>query len=176
MSKSKYVIKMKRTRKGKTSTLGRISIDNVSMFTLEDRVRDLNKEEKVSGNTAIPAGIYKLKLRRYGGHHKRYSERFKIIHNGMIELENVPHFIDILIHVGNTISDTEGCILVGSGASMKMDGSCDSTISQSSSAYQVLYQKILGLMEIFSEVYLDISEEFWFENLSKVTWKRVWAF
>ena len=40
----------------------------------------------------------------------RYSPKFG---NYYAALENVPHFLGILIHAGATVEHTEGCILVG---------------------------------------------------------------
>ena len=41
-------------------------------FTLEDEARD----EKVKGETRIPAGTYKIKLRNEGGYHNRYVKKY----------------------------------------------------------------------------------------------------
>lgn len=86
-----------------TYTIGRLYIDGVRFCdTLEDRVRDLTRETKVPGHTAIPAGRYELIVNR--------SPRFK---RNLPRLLNVPGFEGILIHRGNTDDDTAGCILVG---------------------------------------------------------------
>lgn len=77
--------------------------------TLEDPCRDLNQngkfdngEHKVYGNTAIPFSIYKVKL--------TYSPKF----NRLLPLVlGVSEFEGIRIHAGNTVKDTEGCILPG---------------------------------------------------------------
>lgn len=84
-------------------TIGKLYLDGVYFCdTLEDKVRDLNKEAKVPGETAIPAGRYKVIV--------NMSSRFKRL---LPRLLNVPHFDGILIHRGNTSKDTSGCILVG---------------------------------------------------------------
>ena len=83
--------------------------------TLEDAFRLLPKacpntpkgkscecKEKVYGKTCIPNGTYTVVL--------SYSNRFKRI---LPELLNVPHFLGIRIHSGNSSKDTEGCIIFG---------------------------------------------------------------
>lgn len=70
--------------------------------TLEPTYRDLSKEKKVKGKTAIPYGCYKLEFRR--------SSKFGKI---MPYLKAVPHFYGIMIHPGNSPKETQGCILVG---------------------------------------------------------------
>lgn len=91
-------------------TEGKLYINGVYYCdTLEDPNRDLNKsgvfdngEQKVYGNTCIPYGTYKVILNE--------SPRFKRV---LPRLLNVPSFEGILIHAGNTVKDTSGCILVG---------------------------------------------------------------
>ena len=96
-------LQVQRIAKRDTYTIGRLYIDGERFCdTLEDRVRDLNKEAKVKGQTAIPTGRYKVFL--------TYSPRFKRI---LPLLCDVPHFTGVRIHRGNTAKDTEGCILVG---------------------------------------------------------------
>jgi hypothetical protein len=83
------------------STLGELIFNHkVFCYTLEDTVR-LSTMPKVQGETAIPAGRYKLAVDE--------SARFQ---------RNTPHVLDVLnfdgirLHGGNTAADTEGCILV----------------------------------------------------------------
>ena len=84
-------------------TIGRLFIDGKYFCdTLEDRCRDLDKEEKVMNETAIPAGIYEVIV--------NVSAKFK---RKLPLLLDVPHFSGIRIHRGNTNKDTSGCILVG---------------------------------------------------------------
>lgn len=93
-----------------TYTIGKMYIDGKYFCdTLEDTVRDLNKngkfdngEKKIYGKTAIPYGKYDVKW--------TYSNKFK---KYMPLLMNVPSFEGIRIHSGNTAEDTQGCILVG---------------------------------------------------------------
>ena len=54
------------------------------------------------GSTAIPAGCYQVKLSP--------SSKFKAFRPFLF---GVPGFAGIMIHEGNTVKDTRGCILVG---------------------------------------------------------------
>lgn len=88
---------------GDKYTVGRLYIDGKYFCdTLEDRVRDLDTEEKVYGETAIPAGTYEVRV--------TWSPKFK---RNLPLLMGVPHFTGIRIHRGNYAKDTLGCILVG---------------------------------------------------------------
>ena len=101
---------LKRIALRSTYTIGRLYIDgNYFCDTLEDAVRDLNKngkfdngEKKVYAKTAIPYGTYEIKW--------TYSPRFK---KYTPQLINVPSFEGIRIHAGNTSADTEGCLILG---------------------------------------------------------------
>ena len=96
-------LRVQRIAKRESYTIGRLYIDGERFCdTLEDKVRDLSKEAKVKGKTAIPAGRYRLVL--------TYSPRFKRI---LPLLVDVPFFSGVRIHRGNTADHTEGCILVG---------------------------------------------------------------
>tara|TARA_S200002703_G_scaffold160031_1_gene176211 strand:+ start:2159 stop:2644 length:486 start_codon:yes stop_codon:yes gene_type:complete len=82
--------------------------------TLEDRYR--GNGAKVYGETAIPNGLYDIRLRTEGGMTQRYATRFPHDHKGMLHLQDVPGFEWVYIHMGNSDEHTEGCILVGSRA------------------------------------------------------------
>lgn len=103
-------LELKRRFLGESYTIGSLSIDGKKFCdTLEDKVRDLNKngvfdgdEKKVYAETAIPYGTYDIVV--------DYSPKFK---RELPRLQNVKHFEGILIHRGNTAEDSAGCILVG---------------------------------------------------------------
>ena len=88
-------------------TFGSLYVDGIRLCdTLEDAIREVPgvpvEQWKVKGQTAIPEGTYPLVL--------SLSNRFKRI---LPEVQKVPGFTGVRIHSGNTIEDTEGCLLVG---------------------------------------------------------------
>lgn len=131
------LIRVDRVISRPSGTLSRIWLgDDIQCIGLEDVFR----EEKVPGQTRIPAGIYDITLRKHGGFHERYSRANWIsdIHEGMLWVRDVPQFEYILIHVGNDADDTDGCLLVGK------DFQTDPlVIWNSRKAYRELYQKVL---------------------------------
>lgn len=96
-------LKVERLWPKTTYTVGRLYVDGQFFCnTLEDTVRDLSREKKVPGKTAIPYGEYKVIF--------NWSPKFG---RNLPRLLNVPAFEGILIHPGNTADDSAGCILVG---------------------------------------------------------------
>ena len=105
-------LKLVRETYTKNSTIGVLRINGTFFcYTLEDFCRDINRdgdldddgEEKVYGQTCIPAGRYQVII--------NMSERFKKM---MPLILNVPGFMGIRIHNGNIPKHTHGCPLVGS--------------------------------------------------------------
>jgi len=122
-------------------------------YTLEDEKRD----EKVFGETRIPAGTYKVELRTEGGYHQKYSKRFSSIHRGMLHVTNVPNFKYILIHCGNTDEHTAGCLLVGdSQENNQIKG--NGFIGQSANAYKRIYPKIAQAILDNNEVFITYKD------------------
>lgn len=115
-------IKLKRTLKSETQTLGEIEVYNVrkvdgkysadfifSCKTLEPAIR----KEKLHGKTAIPLGIYDV---GYMNYNTPMNEKYKSMfpnHKGMIHIKNVNGFDQVYFHIGNYTSDSKGCILLG---------------------------------------------------------------
>ena len=129
---------VQRLRIGDDSMLGDLYVDGVhECHTLEDEPREV----KVRGETAIPAGTYNVVPRTVGGTHAKYLARFPSFHVGMMWLQPDPKgFQYILIHIGNTDDDTEGCLLVGQGFIKLLDGNYK--ITGSTNAYVKLYKKV----------------------------------
>lgn len=104
---------LKRVALRDTYTIGKLYIDtHYFCDTCEDRARDIEREGKEYGKTAIPYGTYKVTL---GVQSPKYSQRasYDWCKGYLPRLLNVPHFEGILIHAGNTAEDSAGCILVG---------------------------------------------------------------
>lgn len=84
-----------------TYTLGFIRYKDFFCFTMEPA--------KTIGKGCIPCGTYPIEW--------EWSEKFQ---DKLWELKNVPGRSEIKVHAGNTVGDTEGCILVGFDASTVM--------------------------------------------------------
>lgn len=109
-------IRVRRIALKENYTIGKMYINGEYFCdVLEDRVRDLENQVKVPNKTAIPYGTYEITLDVKS---TKYSDFKKYPwakdYNGYLpRLTNVPLFLGILIHPGNTEDDTSGCLLVG---------------------------------------------------------------
>jgi len=122
-------------------------------YTLEDERRAL----KVKGETRVPAGTYKIKLRKEGGFHAKYTKKYGGFHRGMLHICDVPNFEYILIHTGNTDEHTAGCLLVGDSQENNVIIK-DGFIGKSGNAYKRIYPAIAKAIELNQEVtitYID---------------------
>ena len=122
-------------------------------YTLEDEHRVL----KVKGETRIPAGTYRIELRKEGGFHARYDKKYPGLHRGMLHVTDVPGFEYILIHTGNTDEHTAGCLLVADSQENNQllpDG----FIGKSVNAYKRIYPAIAKAIEQGEEVYITYQD------------------
>lgn len=134
----KLTLKRYQTKEG--TTLGRLFNGSTFLcYTLEDQVR-IN-EPKVYGDTAIPAGEYQITV--------TMSPRFGKL---LPLVNNVPGFVGVRIHPGNTKRDTEGCILPGDFVSA--DGQ---TIYNSRIAFGKVYDVIMKALGAKESVTLEIT-------------------
>lgn len=101
-------LKLLRERFDGTRTFGRLLAGDgrTLCFTLEDAVREVHGKPvsvwKIHGKTAIPSGVYRVSL----GHSPRFGPDTLTVHD-------VPGFVGVRMHAGNTEADTEGCPLLG---------------------------------------------------------------
>ena len=147
-------LELRRIARRDTYTIGRLYIDGEYFCdTCEDRDRGLrqdlpvsvNQARKVRGQTAIPTGRYRVAL---GVKSQKYSKKKQYAAcNGYVpRLINVPAFDGILIHIGNTAADSEGCILVGRNKKVGM-------VLESTNTFWQLYSR---LQEAKDAIYITI--------------------
>jgi len=147
-----------RVSSGKDSTSGLLfEVDRGKRtflaYTLEDEQRDV----KVYGETRIPAGTYKLKLRTVGGFHTRYASKYGDFHKGMIHVQDVPGFEFILWHTGNTDEHTAGCLILGNTQTNNRIAK-DGFIGSSVDAYKFVFPRVQSAIEAGLDVevtYID---------------------
>jgi hypothetical protein len=127
------MIKLLRIAEGTNTTLGQLYINNLfQCYILEDKIRD----EKVPGETAIPAGQYQLGLNSTDGMNAKYKSRYNQMHQGMVEIRGIPNFTLVFFHIGNYHTDTRGCLLTGSYYQLVND---DYRVLHSADAYKRVY-------------------------------------
>lgn len=124
------------------ATIGKLDVDGEFFcYTLEDADRKLEEGgQKVFGKTAIPRGIYPVKI--------TLSNRFK---RELPLLVGVPQFEGVRIHPGNKPEDTEGCLLVGSAVVN------DEFISNSRIAFDRLFERIRTALSVGDGVWVEVT-------------------
>jgi len=126
------------------NTLSLLFIDgDFFAFCPEDAWHD----EKVKGQTRIPAGLYRVDL--------TWSPRFK---RNMWEVLKVPGFEGIRFHSGNNSDDTEGCIMPGFGVDMQFNGRYVTTRSR----------EAIGQFEARLQHAKDQDEQIWIRVSDKI--------
>jgi hypothetical protein len=129
---------LERLQVDKDVTIGTLTVDGDWIaWTLEDPVRP--DGVKVYGETAIPAGTYAVDI--------TMSPRFG---RELPLLLNVAGFVGIRIHPGNTVADTEGCILVGLDRLAK-------SIGRSRLAFNALFSKLKDAKQRKEPITMEIS-------------------
>lgn len=132
------VLRLDRIHKLSDCTIGKLFIDNVfECYTLEDVVRAV----KIPNETAIPAGAYDVVIDD--------SPKYKRL---MPHILDVPNFIGIRIHSGNTDKDTSGCILVGDTLDLPNQRILNSRI-----AFNRLFRKLQAADKIM--IWIDAGHE-----------------
>lgn len=134
------------------STVGAMSGDGIApCFILEDEYR----EEKVKGDTRIPAGVYHLRFRKENTSlTQKYRQRFKWF-TWHIEIVGIKNFSNVYYHVGNNEADTAGCPLLGQMCDLS---SGDGIISRSAAAYEQWYKVVSGYLNAGDTVIVQITD------------------
>lgn len=135
---------VQRRWKQASCTIGVLLVnDSPECYSLEDQVREVPGQPvaswKVFGKTAIPGGIYRVRI--------SHSPHFG---RDLPELMDVPGFEGVRIHPGNVAADTEGCILVG------MDKGTDS-IGRSRLAFDALFPKLQAAINAGEGVVIEVA-------------------
>ena len=144
------IITNQRVAETKNSTQGILWLDNKPIgYVTEDGFR----EKKVAGETRIPAGKYQLKIRaEMTPLTKKYRSRFPWFRYH-IELQDVPDFSYVYIHIGNTKDDTEACQIIGRDGSVQ-NGEFVNKYSTDmfEEFYKTIYPALEGGVKIWYEV------------------------
>ena len=136
-------LQLDRYLKADDYTLGHLYIDGEYFCdTLEDKDRGLADEMteteitniKVKGETAIPTGTYQMTLDVVS---PKFASRaaYQFCEGKVPRLLGCKCFTGVCIHVGNTATDTAGCILVGEGAVNR--------VLNSTATFRALYARLL---------------------------------
>ncbi len=135
------------------ATAGLLSVDNKPFgFVIEDIPRDT----KVKGKTRITAGRYPLKLKEaITPLTLRYRQRYGWF-DKHIELQDVPGFSNVYIHIGNFAEDTDGCQVIGLDLTIHKGSYAN---KQSTKCYKAFYQKVYDALKAGEEVYYTIIDE-----------------
>lgn len=141
-------LKVSRILEYQGSTIGALLLsepggDKHLCYTLEPGFNKI----KIPGETRIPAGKYILQLRKVGGFHQRYKNASWLpdgFHKGMLEVIDVPDFMYILQHVGNSKKDTKACTLWGMDFEKHENGFF---LKSSRLAYKKVYPPIAAALE-----------------------------
>lgn len=101
--------------------------DTLSLIFVDDKffcygLEDEYRTYKVRGETRIPNGSYSLNfLKQNTPLTLKYKERYPWF-TYHLEVQNVPNFDNIYIHIGNKEKDTAGCLLVGNEVNSNTEG------------------------------------------------------
>ncbi len=133
--------KIIRVAQGKNSTLSHLYIGGLfRCYLLEDSIR----EEKIPGLTCIPEGEYELSLNHWAGMNTQYGRNHPKLHQGMVEITEIPNFSLVFFHIGNYHTQTAGCPLTGSYWQL-LDG--DYQVLHSAAAYKHVYPLLVEQIE-----------------------------
>ena len=140
-----------------TYTIGHLYIDGKYFCdTIEDKDRGLKQSMQPSviratkrkGVTAIPTGRYRVTLEvkspKFSA--KKYEKNYGFCDGYLPRLINVPGFDGVLIHIGNTAKDTDGCLLVGKNTKV-------GKVLESRAVFVKLYEE---LKKVKDSIYITI--------------------
>ena len=124
--------------------------------TIEDCDRGLDSsmtlkeilKRKIKGLTAIPVGVYGIIMNAISPKFAK-KQQYQFCKGKLPRLLNVKGYDGVLIHIGNTAKDSEGCILVGEN---KVKGQ----VINSTETFRRLYAILLKAYENKEGIYMTI--------------------
>lgn len=152
MAKDSHYLEQIRFQRGGKFLHSILRVDHrFQCFIVEDRYR--KPDEKVKGTTAIPEGMYELKLRKYETPLTKYYRKKYPWFKYFIEITNVPNFQNIYYHIGNHAGDSEGCPALGETVDSQRD---NGWVGRSTPAMEKFYAKVVPWLEAGHEVHVNI--------------------
>lgn len=136
-------LRLKRIARRDTYTIGRLYVDgeyfcdtceDVDRGLRQDMAQSVIRAIKRKGVTAIPTGRYRVTMDVQSPKF-RTKAMYQFCNGYLPRLINVPGFDGVLIHVGNTAKDTEGCLLVGKNTKV-------GKVLESRTTFVKLYEKL----------------------------------
>jgi hypothetical protein len=122
-------------------------------YSLEDEFR----ESKVSKETRIPAQLYELVIQKIETPKTlAYRQKYPWFESHIM-VKDVPGFIGVYLHIGNTDEDTDGCILLGDSADNNSIG--PGNIASSTAAFKRFYTEVYSELKNGAKVFLEIRDE-----------------
>ncbi len=116
---------------------------------LEDEYR----AQKVAGETRIPNGLYEVKFRevespltlKYRDKHPWFTYH--------LEVQDVPNFSYVYIHIGNTEKHTDACYLVGNQVNNNQVN--NAFLGKYTAAYKRLYHRLSQHLHAGKQVFIE---------------------
>lgn len=133
------------------STAGLLFLDGEFFcHTLEDERRDV----KVAGETRIPEGNYQVLFREVlSPLTKKYRSKFDWF-TWHLQLQDVPNFNNVYMHIGNRETETDGCLLLGD--SINNNRLSAAFLGNSTPAFARMYKLVSAELEAGNPVHITI--------------------
>ncbi len=140
------------------TTLGLLFLnDKFFCYTLEDTYREV----KIKKETRIPQGTYVLGFNRHLTGLTKTYRKSRPWFEYHLHVKDVPNYQGVYIHVGNTIKDTEGCLLVADSIN---SSSAKRSIYNSRETFKRLYLTLKPIIDSEKPVRIKYYNEDWFKR------------
>lgn len=132
------------------AVIGDLYIDNIFFCnTLED----LPRETKVENETCIPCGEYKVGFREVlTPMTKKYRDKYGWF-KYHLEIKDIPNFLYVYFHIGNTPENSSGCVLLGDWIDKSKP-----FISNSTKNFEMVYSFMSSHLENGGEIIYTIND------------------